>query len=309
LAAGLELRLDAGGRLPAEGTSEPVASATIVASGHAVADLLVRSGAALSYGDGLSGRLRELYARLGLGPAFATIGRSVVNYGRCSALSPVDIYSDYDRTGPIALRLGTDALRVGTAFGATGMLEAIAGFPSGVGEAGSGRYSLRASGLVGGIDGGLVGAWDGDTGAWLAGADFKADLGAGIYGEALCSLEAGRDARFRAALGADWSVRLGVEGGRLVARAEYCYDGMPYPEPRGAPDAHNAYASLSWAGDRAMATAQASLSLPGEAASAAFLGSLDAAPGASLSAYARATFLAGRAGPALEAGTALEIAF
>jgi hypothetical protein len=301
-AACLELRLDAAG--PEGGVAR--------ASAHAAADLLVRSGVARAASGGelpaLDARARELYARLDLGGESIEAGRTIVNYGRCVAWRAVDIFSEYDKSGPTALRLGTDALKIDASFGATGRVEAVAAPSISATSLAAGRYSLRASGLAGPVDGALLGAWDGEAGDWLVGADFKADAEAGIYGEGLCALAKGRDARFRAAAGADWSFSPGGSG-KLVALAEYCYDEIPASGSyaRGAPDTHNAYVGLSWVADRAAIQAGASYSLPGGISSASLVISVDAAQGATLVVYARGAD--GAQAIAAEAGISLEVDF
>jgi len=299
-ATAIELRLDARDAVGAK------------ASASAAVDAFVRAGAAAAtYGE-LSARVRELVARLDLGYLSLEGGRRVVNYGRAPAWSPVDIYAAYDRSGPTAIRLGTDALRLRAPLGATGMADLVAApATGGVSPLSDGRYSLRTSGLVLGADSGLIGAWDGLAEAWLAGADLSLDLGPILYGEGLCMIAAAGSTRFRAAAGFDWYVMLrdseGASLGKLAARTEYCYDGAPYPSWEGAPDAHNIYAGLSWADDRAAASVVASLSLPGEIASATAIVSVDAAQNATLSLYARGSSLGGAL--AVEAGLSLEVAF
>lgn len=296
-ATGLELGIEAEGG----------GSGAATARARAVGDLLLRSGAAAAGGETLAARVRELGVALDLGFASLEGGRVIVNWSRGSPWSPVDLFADYDRSGPTALRLGADALVLRAPVGATGAVEAVAAPSLPSASLAEGRYALRASGYALGVDAGALCARDGATGDWLLGADFKADLEAGIYGEALCALSEGNDARYRAALGADWSAALGEGGGKLLLQAEYCYDGMPFPAARGAPDSHNAYASLAWAGDRSTASLGASYSWPSGAAGATLVAALDAAPGASLVAYARASRRS--AADYAEAGLSLELRF
>ncbi len=296
-ATGIELALRADGGAPRGGGSRASARATFDAS--------LRAGAAQAGGEELSARFRELGLGLDLGFASIEAGRVIINWSLGKPWSPVDLFASYDASGPEPLRIGADALVLRAPIGATGLVEAAAA----PGSAGldSGRYALRASGYALGADAGLVGAWDGDSGDWIAGADLKTDLGIGLHAEGICAMARGRDARFRVAAGADWSLRLGEDSGRLLAQAEYCYDEMPLPSPRGAPDTHNAYAALSWAGYRASLSAGVSHSMPGETLSASLLVSFDAAPGSALIVYARAS--RGPSGSAVETGLSLGLSF
>lgn len=189
-------------------------------------------------------RLRTAWAKLDWGWASFTAGRQILNYGRGSVWSPVDIFSSLETRGLSTTRRGIDSLRLKAPLGATGLLDLVA---TPAGDPGAGTCSLRASGLLApGIDAGALAAWSGEDDELLAGADFKLDLGASFHGEALWSHPAGSDLagsddRLRASCGLDWSA------GGFVFLAEYYWNGgvQAAVDPFLA-GAHNLYGSLSW---------------------------------------------------------------
>jgi hypothetical protein len=84
-------------------------------------------------------------------------------------------------------------------------------------------------------------ARDGAGEGTVFGADFKADLELGFYGEASYELfDSGRDGILRAAGGADYSL------GDFVVAAEYYYNGCGAASDLLFPGSHNAYGSISW---------------------------------------------------------------
>jgi hypothetical protein len=183
-------------------------------------------------------RVRTLYLKLDPGWASLTMGRQVVNYGRGALWSPTDIFTELDLTGLSPVRLGTDALRVGVPLGSTGGLDIVAAPTIAPAD---GRYALRAGGLLGDVDGALMAARDGSGKGWVFGADFKADIVLGIYGEAIYELpDSGLAGVFRAAAGADWSFD------NFILAAEYYYNSGGSDADPLFPGAHNVYASLTW---------------------------------------------------------------
>jgi hypothetical protein len=148
-----------------------------------------------------------------------------------------------------------------------------------------GRYSARVSGLLAGIDGALTAARTGN--GWAFGADFKADLEIGFYGDVMYAVpDSGAAGSFRAAGGADWSI------GDLVMDAEYYYNGGGASADTLFPGAHNLYASLLW-----KATELFSLSgtviwdISDESGTALLLASLSAAQNATLQVYLKSSCL------------------
>lgn len=174
----------------------------------------------------------------------------------------------------------------------------------------AGTYSARLSGLLApGLDCGALAAWSGGalgSGAagadarFLAGADFKLDLGIGLFGEALCSLapDSG-DLLLRAATGADWSA------GGFVFSAEYYWNGgVDAADDAYGAGPHNLYCAASWNDGAYLSLGTRLLwDIEGGTGSLLVLASLDAAQGSTLSAYARlARTQAAAEGWAAEAG-------
>src|SRR5208283_4296885 len=181
-------------------------------------------------------RLRTLYVKLDLDWSSLTAGRQVINYNRGVLWCPTDLFNELDLTGLSPVRLGSDALRLAVPFDATAGLD-LAAAP--VTAPADGRYSARLSGLVAGIDGALTSARAGK--GWMFGADFKADVEIGIYGDAAYTLaDSGQAGALRAAAGADWSI------GDFVMAAEYYYNGGGAEADPLFPGVHNAYVSLVW---------------------------------------------------------------
>ncbi len=185
-------------------------------------------------------RARTLYFKLDLGWAALAVGRQVVNYGRGALWSPTDIFTELDLTGLSPVRRGLDALRFTVPFGQTEAIEIVAAPTISPAD---GRYALRARGLLAGVDGALVMAWDGTGKGWVFGADFKADLEIGFYGEATYELyDSGQTGTFKAAGGADYSF------GDFILAAEYYYNGASASSDSDPlfPGAHNLYGSVVW---------------------------------------------------------------
>ena len=248
-------------------------------------------------------RLKTAWAKLDSGWAAATAGRQILNYGRGAVWSPVDIFSSLETDLLSAERRGIDALRLAAPLGATGLLDLVAA-PKAKPEAGS--YALRLSGLLlPGLDSGALAAYRGSDGDWLAGADFKLDLGASFYGEALYAQpESGSEGFLKAAAGADWSV------GDFVLAAEYYYNGgrAAADDPYGA-GAHNLYAALSWgATDFASLRAYGTWDITDDAKKAVLALSLSAAQNADLALFLSGAD-AGASGHSVEAGADLTVKF
>jgi hypothetical protein len=175
----------------------------IAASPFARADELLLPSSSPTAGPdaAIAARVRTLYAKLDLDWAAFTAGRQVLNYGRGALWTPTDIFTELDLAGISPVRRGTDAVRMVVPLGVTGGLDLAAApttFPA------SGRYAARLGGLVGDVDAAVMAARDGAGKAWLAGADFKADLVVGLYADAIYAQpDSGRWGFLRAAAGAD----------------------------------------------------------------------------------------------------------
>jgi hypothetical protein len=205
-------------------------------------------------------QVRTAWAKLDWGWASLQAGRQVLSYGRGAWWSPEDIYTRVELSGISSLKLGSDALRLRLPFGDTGMLDAAAAPTANPAD---GTYSMRLSGLpVSGLDLGAIAGYSGGGGTttagagysgaasftsglggcMLAGGDFKLDLGASFYGEALwLGPDDGAPGLFRSAFGLDWSF------GDFYVAAEYYYNGgvASNLDPYFA-GTHNVYGNISW---------------------------------------------------------------
>ena len=140
----------------------------------------------------------------------------------------------------------------------------------------------------------------------MFGADFKADVEIGIYGDVAYTLQdSGRDGTLRAAAGADWST------GDLVMAAEYYYNAGGVDADPLFPGSHNLYTSLLW-----NATELFSLSgtliwdVSDGSGTFLLLGSLSATQSATLQAYLKAGYDPGLAERAsLQTGVTIEVKF
>jgi hypothetical protein len=240
-------------------------------------------------------RVRSLYLKLDLDEASLTAGRQFVNYGRGALWSPTDIFDELDLTGLSPERLGSDALRLSVPFGATEGLDLVAAPNTAPAD---GRYALRARGLVGGVDGAVMAARDGSDQGWIFGADFKADIEIGLYGEAAYELyDSGQDGTLRAALGADWSF------GDFIVAAEYYYNGGGAAADIFFPGAHNAYGSITWKASELFQLADTTVwNLGGGSGTTTLLATLSVAQNATLGAFVQGGYGAAAYGLDLDVG-------
>ncbi len=285
------------GLAPADEFLAPSPAAAAAASAAAAAAAVPEALAGL--------RLRTAWVKLDAGALSATLGRQVLSYGRGALWSPVDIFSSLEASALSTTRRGIDALRLTAPFGETGLADLVAAPKS---DPAAGRYAFRLSSLVvSGLDFGAVAAWDGTGERWQAGADFKLDLGASLYGELLYSAPmTGETGLFRAAAGGDWSV------GDFGLAGEYYWNGgvQPSADPYAA-GSHNLYAAISWkATDFLVLRAWGTWDIADEAYKIAFASSLDAAQNATLVFYLLGARTASAALPlAAELGAMLAIEF
>ena len=246
-------------------------------------------------------RLRTLYLKLDFDWASLTAGRQVVNYNRGVLWSPTDLFNELDLTGLSPVRLGSDALRAAVPLGATAGLDLVAAPTTAPAD---GRYSARLSALIAGVDGALTAARAGK--GWMFGADLKADIEVGIYGDVACSLpDSGQAGALRAAAGVDWSI------GDFVMAAEYYYNGGGAEADPLFPGTHNLYASLLWNATELFSLSETVIwDIADGSGTALLLGSLSAAQNATFQAYLKAGYdpaLAARAG--VQAGLNIEVKF
>ena len=187
----------------------------------------------------LAARVRTAYVKWTAEGFSLTTGRQIVNYGKGTAWSPADLFTERDYSGLSVARRGSDALRLTVPLGALSLAEAVAAPASDPAE---GTYALRAAGLLfGTLEGSLVGARDGASDMWIGGGDFKFDLTwISFHGDAAYSApDSGGAGNLRAVMGFDTSF------GDFVLGAEYYFNGAHATDPL-FPGAHNAYAALTW---------------------------------------------------------------
>ena len=221
-----------------------------------------------------------------------SVGRMIVNYGRGTVFSPVDLFSGVD-TSDISLgRTGNDALRVLFPFGNFSGLDLVATI------AGSPEQSIaggRFFGHAAGWDFGLSAFRDGrastdGNGDFVIGLDLKGDIELGVSAEALARLpfDAGSpdasEAVYSMMAGLDYSLK-----GEWFFDLEYLWNiraGQAYPIG-GFRHAHNLFASLSWKPDDLTAFDIRAIVVPTEVLGQLSLGvSRSVAKGASLMGFA-----------------------
>jgi hypothetical protein len=212
----------------------------VAKAGYAPADELFVPAAGTDVAPDLlmAFRVRTLYVKLDADWVSLTAGRQVINYERGALWSPTDIFTELDLTGLSPVRLGSDALRFTFPLGTTVALDVAAApstFPA------QGIYSARLSGLVLGVDGALSAARDGAARTSYFGADFKADLEVGFYGDLSYALpDSGAEGSYRAAGGADWST------GDFIFEAEYYYNGGGSEADPLFPGLQNLFGEVTW---------------------------------------------------------------
>ncbi|MBN2874990.1 MAG: hypothetical protein JXM71_07835 [Spirochaetales bacterium] len=258
------LRLDATGGAPdqtrldaslvvtllyGDGADAARAGAAAMLADDAVADLILGSDGAVVSAD-----LRKLYLSVYTRHADIAAGRMVINYGRGTAFSPVDLFSAVDTSDVELGRTGTDAVRVLVPFGDFSGLDAVAAL------GGDGLAGARFYGAAGGFDAAAAVVADSladGTGDLVVGIDAQTDLVVGLVAEAAARLpfadwqpDAG-DAVYSAMVGVDYSI-----GGSWFFDAEYLWNPRSGPstaEPRFMEgefrSEHNLFASVSWKPD------------------------------------------------------------
>lgn len=236
--------------------------------------------------------LKKLYFAVYGEAADVSVGRMVVNYGRGTAFSPVDVFSAVDAGDPAAAfgRAGTDAVRVSVPAGDLGGVDLVSSLSASI-EATT--FGGRAFGDLSGWDWGASAFRAGRTAAGgealLVGLDLKGDLELGLCAEALVRLPI-RDglpvtsgAAWQAMAGADYSL-----SNEWFFDAEYQFSSSGGEAPAAGTfrAAHTAFASVSWKPDEVLAVdARAVANLGDGAWTANLASSLGLARGAALTAY------------------------
>lgn len=232
--------------------------------------------------------LKKLYLSVYTPRADVSVGRMIVNYGRGTVFSPVDLFSGVD-TSDLALgRTGNDALRVLFSFGNFSGLDLVATIADSPEQSiAGGRFFGHSAGWDYGIsafrDGRDASDNDGDL---VVGLDLKGDIELGISAEALARLpfDAGTpdtsEVVYSLMAGLDYSLK-----GEWFFDLEYLWNiraGQTYPIGGFRHD-HNLFASLSWKPDELTALDVRAIAVPSEALGQVTLGaSRSVAKGTSL---------------------------
>jgi hypothetical protein len=233
--------------------------------------------------------LKKLYLAVYTPYADLSAGRMIINYGRGTVFSPVDLFSAVD-TADLGLgRTGTDALRVLLPLGDFSGLDLVATLGTSTGEGIAGGHLY---GNLAGIDAGAsafgVGLADGN-GVMVAGLDFKGDLELGVSAEAVTRIPVldwqpdDSDAVYSLMFGVDYSF-----SGVWFVDAEYLWNlrtGEAYAVGTFR-SGHTLFGAVSWKPDELTAFDLRCIAAPlEEAAQVTFSFSRSIASGASLIAY------------------------
>lgn len=154
-------------------------------------------------------------------------GRMIINYGRGTALSPVDLFATVGLAGAELKRSPNDAARARIPFDPFSGLELVSTLHPGPAD---GLAGARHYGYLAGVDYGLSAFRDGrGSGALVAGIDAKFDLGPGWSFEAVARLP--WESSAPTMYGAGYSLMLGADyslGGKLFLDAELAWNQSDY---------------------------------------------------------------------------------
>lgn len=255
--------------------------------------------------------LRKLYLSIHTALADVSAGRMILNYGRGTAFSPIDLFSSLDASGLSLGRRGTDALRLLVPLSDFSGVDAAATLASAPEK---GIAGLRHYGDAGGVAYGLAAYRDGSRlagGELVVGADLKGDLLAGVSAEAVARLPLDAweprpdDASFAFMLGLDYSLR-----GRLFLDVEVLWNiacGQAVIAGQFA-EAWHAFASVSWSVDEGLSLDARGFYDAAGAMEATLGASLVPASGSRLTAFARYARAAG-GDDSLAPGLRLSVAY
>jgi hypothetical protein len=146
-----------------------------------------------------------LYGALYLSWADITLGRQIVNYGKGTLFSPIDVFSSVNLLELSFKRSGSDIAMAAIPVGDLSGVDIVTEFP-----VGSADYStsLRWFTTIGGWDLSAAGIYRHRSREAIGGLAFKGDLIVGLTGEAVVNYEReGDDLTAEAMAGIDYSVR------------------------------------------------------------------------------------------------------
>ena len=153
--------------------------------------------------------LRKLYLSVYTDYADISAGRMIVNYGRGTVFSPVDLFSRVDIADLALGRTGTDALRVLVPLGDLSAVDLVASLSDSPADATAGaRAYANAAGWDLGLSVFRVAGETGSVDSLAFGADLKGDLELGVSSEFALRvpLEERRDPSAQWMLGLDYSL-------------------------------------------------------------------------------------------------------
>ena len=182
--------------------------------------------------------MRKLYLEFYLPFADVAAGRQIINFGKGFLFSPIDAFSSAQISDINFRRNGSDVANIRIPFGDLAGVDCIVEAPIGDREHSS---AMKLFGTIVGWDLSCVGLYHHKSREAVAGAAFKGDAFAGVYGELVEHFVDGFDKQyFECMLGADYSIN-----NVWFFNAEYYYKDGP-KTPLSLWGCNNAYASIQF---------------------------------------------------------------
>ena len=149
--------------------------------------------------------LRMLYGALYLPWADITLGRQVINYGKGTLFSPLDVFSSVNLLELSFKRSGSDIAMASFPVGDLSGIDAVTEFPIGSSDYAS---AVRGFTTLGGWDLSAVGIYRHRSREGICGMAFKGDLVVGVTGEVAARYQRGSgELSAEAMTGIDYSIR------------------------------------------------------------------------------------------------------
>jgi hypothetical protein len=181
--------------------------------------------------------LRMLYGALYLPWADITLGRQIVNYGKGTLFSPLDVFSSVNLLELSFKRSGSDIAMAAFPVGDLSGIDVVTEFPAGTGDYAS---LLRGFTTLGGWDLSAVGIYRHRSREGIGGVAFKGDLLVGVTGEVAARYRRDSgDVSVEAMAGVDYSVK-----NTWFFSAEYNYRGRDNGHPMYG--THNLFGSVQY---------------------------------------------------------------
>jgi hypothetical protein len=188
--------------------------------------------------------MRKMYLEAYLPFADIALGRQIINFGKGLIFSPIDAFSTVQFMDLNFRRNGSDVASARVPLGDLAGIDCIVEAPFGNNEHST---AAKVFATIAGWDVNMVGLYRHRSGETVAGASFKGDALAGVYGELVEHFVNGIDDQyFECMTGADYSIH-----NIWFFSAEYYFNdrpgGMPHLWGR-----HNIYASVQFAPNELM---------------------------------------------------------